>query len=282
MPIARVWFVAGLLSLAAAPACPGQAARTAEKKVALVELFTSQGCDMGPGAEKLLGSLPTRGYGKSRVLVLAYHVDYFNKPWQDPFSSPEYSSRNMAYHTIFRKRDKGSPELYFTPMIMVAGKYPTSGFYHEGEDAAWAALRQRLDKALAEAPAAAIELPPAGTAGPKRTIRARPLGTKVLGRPVLACAAVTEDGLATAVGSGENAGKTLPENHIVRSFIHQEITLRRSEPTAATFDLELPAGADPARTTIVYFLQDPATGSVFQAASEPWPATTGAADDPRK
>ena len=46
----------------------------------LVELFTSQGCDMCPQAEENLGDLARR---EPRVVPVAFHVDYFNNPWKD-------------------------------------------------------------------------------------------------------------------------------------------------------------------------------------------------------
>ena len=52
-------------------------AREDAARMVLVELFTSQGCDMCPEAERLLGVLAARN---SRVVPIAFHVDYFNDP----------------------------------------------------------------------------------------------------------------------------------------------------------------------------------------------------------
>ena len=63
------------------------------KRLVLVELYTSQGCDMCPEAEKLLGALAER---EGKIVPIAFHVDYFNDPWKDVFSDPLYSRRQMT------------------------------------------------------------------------------------------------------------------------------------------------------------------------------------------
>src|SRR4051794_40106184 len=64
--------------------------RDGPRRMVLVELFTSQGCDMCPAAEEVLGALAERD---RRVVPIAFHVDYFNRPWKDVFSDPLYSRR---------------------------------------------------------------------------------------------------------------------------------------------------------------------------------------------
>ena len=44
-------------------------------KMVLVEPDTSQGCDMWPLAEEVLGALAERGRG---IVPIPFHVDYFN------------------------------------------------------------------------------------------------------------------------------------------------------------------------------------------------------------
>src|SRR5690606_1664000 len=97
--------------------------------------------------ERLIQEMIQKGYGRNRVIPLAFHVDYFNTPWPDPFSSPFNSGRQWAYHEAFKKRDANAPDLYFTPMIMVDGRYPMSGYHSEGTVPLWPLLKARLDRA---------------------------------------------------------------------------------------------------------------------------------------
>src|ERR1700677_2653645 len=70
------------------------------KRMVLVELYTSQGCDMCPTAERMLGALAERD---RRIVPIAFHIDYFNDPWKDVFSDPLYSQRQMTYNQLYTK-----------------------------------------------------------------------------------------------------------------------------------------------------------------------------------
>jgi len=60
-----------------ATACPIATAQThgldPSTRMVLVELDTSQGCDLCPVAEEMLGALAARDY---RIVPIAFHVDY--------------------------------------------------------------------------------------------------------------------------------------------------------------------------------------------------------------
>ena len=57
-------------------------AKTGYKNVAVLELFTSQGCSSCPPADRLAGTY----ISKEDVIVLSFHVDYWNRlGWKDPF-----------------------------------------------------------------------------------------------------------------------------------------------------------------------------------------------------
>ncbi len=68
------------------------------------------------------GQLAKLGYGPDQIVPIAFHVDYFNEPWVDPFSNKDYSRRELAYNAVLKRND-----LYFTPMMMVDGRTPMLG-----------------------------------------------------------------------------------------------------------------------------------------------------------
>src|SRR4051812_5266097 len=94
------------------------------KRMVLVELYTSQGCDMCPTAEKILGALAERERG---IVPIAFHVDYFNDPWKDVFSDPLYSRRQMTYNQLYAKPKHPEYGLYYTPMLMIDGEQSVNG-----------------------------------------------------------------------------------------------------------------------------------------------------------
>src|SRR5262249_51871805 len=161
------------------------------------------------------------GYGPDRVVCLAFHVDYFNDPWKDPYSDPAFSSRQMAYNGAMERKD-----LYFTPMMMVDGRYPMLGSDQPKAQAA-------LERAVKEKPGVAlgIELRPTSNSDDPRkktlalSVTAR--SAESTGRDLLVGVAIYENPVTTAVPSGENKGKTLVEHHTVRKFVYEKTQLGR-------------------------------------------------------
>ena len=80
--------------------------------VAVVELFTSQGCSSCPPADDFLAELDQR----PDVLALAYHVDYWDYiGWKDTFGDSAYSDLQRAYAQSWGK------SRIFTPQLIVNG-----------------------------------------------------------------------------------------------------------------------------------------------------------------
>jgi hypothetical protein len=251
-------------ALVAAGASAGFGARpkAGNAKKVLVELYTSQGCDSCPSAAELLGRLGSLGYGRDRVVPLAFHVDYFNEPWKDPYSDPAFSRRELAYNGALDRKD-----LYFTPMMMVDGRYPMLGSDQPKAQAA-------LDRALKQRPGVTLEIELKERPGaPDRKTLAVTLAApsaEAADRDLLVGVALFEDRVSTAVRAGENAGKTLVEYDTVRKFVYEKVRVGQSRPTELTFPLELPADADPLRFGVAAFVQDWTKGKVHQADAVPW------------
>ena len=259
---------AALAAIAACLTIPGSApageAEAAPRRV-LVELYSSQGCDSCPPAADLMGRLGALGYGDDRVVALNFHVDYFNEPWADPFSDPAFSRRQASYNGALKRED-----LYFTPMLMVDGREPMLGSDRPK-------LLESLREAASRPPGVRLEATLEG-AGARRSLKvalSEP-GRGAAGRDLLVGVALTEDPVKTAVPSGENAGKTLVEHHVVRSFAHKAARLDRSGSKSLRFPLSLRPGQAARRTMVAVFAQDEANGEVHQAASLRWdePAAT--------
>jgi len=80
--------------------------------VAIIELFTSQGCSSCPSADKLLSELSE----KENVLALSFHVSYWNYlGWKDPYSSEQFTERQRTYA---KKLHLNS---IYTPQMIVNG-----------------------------------------------------------------------------------------------------------------------------------------------------------------
>jgi len=246
------------LLLLASPASP-RGSSPAGGRVAVVELFTSQGCSSCPPADRLLSRLANDPKYRGRVIPLSFHVDYWNHiGWTDPYSSPKWSERQRAYAA----RTFRSNRIY-TPQAVVNGREECVGS-KDGE------IKARIERALAVEPAGRVTLeilPPTANSPLRVKVGAKLAQTAAEGDLDL-WVAVYQDGLSTEVGSGENASRTLRNDRVVRRF-EKAFTLPGTAGSGRSGELVL--GIDkrwkPESLGVAAFLQDPATLAIHGAAA---------------
>lgn len=171
----------------------------------VLELFTSQGCSSCPPAESLLNSWGLGLFQKGKLIPLAFHVDYWNNlGWPDPFSSADFTARQNAYIPVL-----GMSSLY-TPQAIFAGQTDAVG-----SDAG--ALQNRL-MALATVQAPTGLSLKATRQDENIELEINTTGAGTPGNEWTLNVALFENGLSTPIPRGENGGKTLLENFVVRSF----------------------------------------------------------------
>jgi hypothetical protein len=225
--------------------------------VAVVELFTSQGCSSCPPADRLLSRLAQDSKYQGKVIPLSFHVDYWNHiGWTDPFSSARWSDRQKAYARVFR-----SNRIY-TPQVVVNGRT-------EGVGSQEGVVLGKISEALAEEPVGQVTLalsPPTADGHLKVKVGAK-LAEAGPG-PLDLWVAVYQSGLETPVGSGENASKKLRNDHVVRR-LEKAFTLPATAGAEKTTEVVL--GLDKRWKTdnlgVAAFLQDPATMAIHGAAA---------------
>ncbi len=222
--------------------------------VAVVELFTSEGCSSCPPAEAALNDIVAAAdRTNARVFALAFHVDYWNGlGWPDPFSDKAYSHRQREYATHFE-----STRIY-TPQMIVNG---STEFVGSSRMKARAAIAD----ALATKPEAEIEATARHTAGRVMVSVQRP-ATKTT---ALINVALVQRGLTTEVPRGENAGRTLHHENVARDFKTQKV----SDDEEYHFDLAFPDGAKPADVSLIVYVQDKETWSIVGAKQLSLPTT---------
>ena len=86
-------------------------------RVALLELYTSEGCSSCPPADRWLSGLAAKGVNSERVVPLALHVDYWDYiGWRDRFAHPGFSERQRQMAVL------GNSTLVYTPQVMLNGR----------------------------------------------------------------------------------------------------------------------------------------------------------------
>ncbi len=235
-------------------------------KMVLVELYTSQGCDMCPTAERMLGALAERD---RRIVPIAFHVDYFNDPWKDVFSDPLYSQRQMAYNRLYTKPKNPDYGLYYTPMLMIDGEESVNG---RDRASAEAAIRRALTRKPAVQLDVAVDLKGDGLSG-TATIKVTSRSTRADRSPLLVWAVLREDGVVTDVPTGENAGKSLVARFPARLTKCKFIELDGKSTATQTFPFVIEQTWKRQNLRLAVFVQDKRTGVVHQATNLPWRST---------
>lgn len=250
------WLLLGTVMLSPALAAPlpcrvGSPAHT----VALVELYTSEGCSSCPPADRWLSGLSANGFGADQVVPLALHVDYWNYlGWSDPFSQARFSARQRQVAHWNRLR------AIYTPQVTLQGADYRNWGGHRFADAV-RAINQRPARAdLNLSLGIAADAVTLALNGGVNDASARP-GAQVF-------MALYENQLSTRVPAGENAGRTLRHDHVVRAWLGPfqvgadgRIELSR----ALAFD----RAWNPAQLGAAAFVQDVRSGDVLQAVALP-------------
>jgi hypothetical protein len=167
----------------------------------VVELFTSEGCSSCPPADALLSKLHQSGPVEgAEVLILGEHVDYWNHlGWSDRFSAAGFTQRQGEYA---RRFDLDSS---YTPQMVIDGHVELVGNDERG-------VRRQLALAAHAPKPAQVRLSWDDDKKLKVEVNS---ANDVDGEVFLA---ITEDGLSTQVGNGENGGRTLRHSGVVREL----------------------------------------------------------------
>ena len=166
-------------------------ARTPAHSTPVVELYTSEGCNSCPPADRWLSALSAR----HEVVALAFHVDYWDRlGWVDRFASPTFTQRQAQQQVVNGARYS------YTPQVVINGvdRKDWSGVSSVG---------------ASSRPSASVQIT-LGRSGDKLTATVQARDSARLS----AYWAITESGHSTAVKGGENSGALLRHDHVVREL----------------------------------------------------------------
>lgn len=196
-----MWRLLAVFALLAPPGARAAAVvfSSGRAQVALVELFTSEGCSSCPPAEAWLARQRANP-GLWRTFVpVAWHVTYWNRlGWPDPFARKAFTEREYAYAARWHS------ESVYTPCLVrngvewrpgrPAGAGPAAGILRVRYDPQTGALRAEFRPTVADLP------------GPLE-VHAVQLG----------------GGIVSHVRAGENAGRTLKHEFVALAATRGEL-----------------------------------------------------------
>jgi hypothetical protein len=228
--------VLGHAAARAGDVCTTQSARGVAP---LVELYTSEGCNSCPPADRWLSKLKA----DPAVVALAFHVDYWDRlGWKDRFASAAFTDRQA------RQQATNGARFSYTPQVVVDGRDRTDWPSVALQSSARAP--SPVDVTLAREGDRFVAAVVPQASAPKR---------------LAAYWAVTEQGHVSAVKAGENEGVTLHHDFVVRDY---EPVAAWSATSGATETLRFkpttPADAAHPRSVNLVVV-DAATGRPVQA-----------------
>lgn len=184
-----------LLAVALLAATFAVTARAGDR-LTVVELFTSQGCNSCPPADRLMGELVQR----ENVLGLSFHVDYWDYiGWHDTFALQESSIRQRNYV------GRAGGRYAYTPQIVVGGKEQVVG---SRRGAVENAISQDMTRKSVE-----LKISPMG--GGRFEVNLEP---QQIGETAWVWLVTFDNHHEVDIRRGENAGRKLSYYNVVRKI----------------------------------------------------------------
>jgi hypothetical protein len=196
--------------------------------VSLLELYTSEGCDSCPPAEKWISTLQQDGRLWTQLVPVTFHVDYWDDGgWRDPFDRHAYTERQQA---IAAQASTLAGRVIYTPQFVLDGQ-DWRNFFN--------------DKPLQMDDSAKIGALSFTADGRKVAVHFSP--TLKRSQPLEIYVVLMAFGVDVAVGAGENKGVTLRHDFLVVSDTHGALLQAKDGSYTAKLTLLPPVTVKAAR-----------------------------------
>lgn len=218
--------------------------------VALLELYSSEGCSSCPPADRLVQHLyANTGLTSDQVIALALHVDYWDYiGWKDPYAKAQHTERQNYLSALAGSRTVYTPEFFMSGKEFRPGSADLRNAVLEtNRQPAQASIQIQMNRISAGQLELQID------AGSKRD------GTLYYG--------LVESGLVSQVHAGENSGTTLQHDAVLREW-GAPLKLAADVASGQLVHLPVPASAVPTNLSVVAFVQN-SQGKILQALSMP-------------
>lgn len=240
IPVAAALVITGL-SFSFSGDTSSKKDRNPDKGIAVVELFTSEGCSSCPPADEVAIRLSREFPGN--VYFLGFHVDYWDDMgWKDEFSNQSFTDRQRKYAGIFNLNS------IYTPQVIINGEKEGIG---SRETEIRKGIREELKKEAPDSIGLSVKV-----SGENIQVSYDVTARKLLNIALVQLKA------STNVRKGENGGHRLNHINIVRVFK----TIDAGKATNGTISLTIPEGLTTKDVKIIACLQDKATLRITGAA----------------
>lgn len=249
----KILIAFSLFNMSAQSAIAAQcSAKSGAQTVPLLELYTSEGCSSCPPADKWMSNLKLTN---DKVVPLAFHVDYWDYiGWKDKFSKAEYSDRQRKIAAF------GGAGFVYTPQFVLNGRD------FRGSDGS--RLNQGIENSLKLASRANLTLDAANQTNGEILIKATAQAVKsndIKNSDIFI--AIYENKLVSQVSAGENSGRELKHDYVVRDFLG---AYQLSNKNEFSKNITLKPEWKGRNAGAVIFVQDSRNGEILQSLQLPF------------
>jgi hypothetical protein len=225
-------------------------AKSGKTIVPLLELYTSEGCSSCPPADQWLSSLKL---GADKLTPLAFHVDYWDYiGWKDPFAKTAYSERQRKIAAF------GGAGFVYTPQFTFNGKDFRS--WNDNR------LRQGIESISKEVSHVDLTLKLSSETNGERSLKSTAQTAYTDdARQADIFIAIYENKLNSQVHAGENSGRELKHDYVVRELLGPYPFDSKNFAKTVTLKSEW-KGRD---VGAVMFVQNRSNGNVLQSLQLP-------------
>lgn len=226
--------------------------------VALLELYTSEGCNSCPPADRWLRELPQK-FGAEQLVALSLHVDYWDYiGWKDRFAQARFTERQRQLSRL------GGGSTIYTPEVF-AGMKEFRSWRNQAE------LEQRI-RNINDQPAAAqikLQMSLSGSDAVEVQANFALAPTTLAGQQNEGIIVLFENKLISDVKAGENHGVSLQHDRVVRFWSAPVALDAQSGRATWRQSINLPADWKRANLGVAALVQDVRQGKVLQAVAMP-------------
>lgn len=193
----------------------------------VIELFTSQGCSSCPPADKNVSTVLDAARKENiPIYSLGWHVDYWNYlGWRDPYSSKANTQRQRKYAQIMRQRTIYTPQVILNGHVVVRNSFSYPAFLSSFNKALPVtpnfSLAFDITRIPTQSSSASRDIQLSYTINRAQNSSRRYLNDYTIG------VMIVEDNLFTTPHRGENTGRQLQNDGVVRAA--QWETLKQSD-----------------------------------------------------
>lgn len=233
-------------------------------RVALLELYTSEGCSSCPPADRFLNNLKKEGISDKQIIPLAFHVTYWDYiGWKDRFAKPQYDARQREL------AHKNKQKTVYTPQFVLAGD-DFRRYAHFSDEVnklvaskAQVSLSLTIDTQVVDGPV--INNQSINSRPEELHIRLTSDISAAEVKDVALYIAVVENNLNSDVSDGENEGEKMQHNYVVRQLSAPYLQSKSVSNLEREHIIPLDPEWKKQDLSIVAFAENPDTGEILQA-----------------